>query len=101
MSFYTVNVNYKSLKTKVLKDRDVKKVTEKKVWIRPATGLVRTFSTFDMHADDVTEKIDTLLGYIDEEPKTVSWRLRAKIGTEKNGTKKWMICVKKDSENLK
>ncbi|NIQ06999.1 MAG: hypothetical protein GWO20_15105 [Candidatus Korarchaeota archaeon] len=33
--------------------------------------------------EDVTKKIDTLLEYIKEEPKTKEWKKRAKIGTDK------------------
>ena len=32
---------------------------------------------------NVKEKIDKILDFIDREPKTMGWKLRAKIGTKK------------------
>lgn len=62
-------------------------VTQNLKKIKEASGKYDIFEISDQQ--NINEKIDKLLKAIEEEPKNVGWRMRAKIGTKK----KWYTQV--------
>jgi hypothetical protein len=46
-------------------------------------GYLERFDLKDESKERITERVRTLLGRIEEEPKTFGWKMRAKIGDRK------------------